>query len=88
MADETKETTNQTTGGAPTAAPTPPPAPPKRKFILDGVEYPDPGPDVTPEQFRDLMVTFFPELSNAEMTMEKTDEHTVYRWKKRVGTKG
>jgi len=26
-----------------------------RKFIVDGTEYPDPGPDVTPEQFKQMM---------------------------------
>ncbi len=29
-----------------------------RKFIVDGTEYPDPGPDVTPEQFKQMMVGF------------------------------
>jgi PRTRC genetic system protein C len=59
-----------------------------RKFIVDGTEYPDPGPGVTPEQFKDMMVVFTPELSNADMTTEKQGEDTIYRFKKRVGTKG
>ncbi len=59
-----------------------------RKFIVDGIEYPDPGPDVTPEQFKQMMSGFLPELSTAEMTEEKKDEDTIYRFKKRVGTKG
>ena len=29
-----------------------------RKFIVDGTEYPDPGPDVTPEQFKQMMTGF------------------------------
>ena len=59
-----------------------------RKFLVDGVEYPDPGPEVTPEQFKDMMVGFIPELSNADMSTEKVGEDTVYRFAKRVGTKG
>jgi PRTRC genetic system protein C len=59
-----------------------------RKFIVDGTEYPDPGLDVTPEQFKQMMVGFLPELANADMTTEKQGEDTIYRFKKRVGVKG
>jgi PRTRC genetic system protein C len=59
-----------------------------RKFIVDGTEYPDPGPDVTPEQFKQMMVGFLPELANADMTSEKQGEDIIYRCKKRVGVKG
>jgi PRTRC genetic system protein C len=59
-----------------------------RKFIVDGTEYPDPGPDMTLEQFKDMMVGFIPELANSDMTTEKVGEDTVYRFKKRVGVKG
>ena len=37
-----------------------------RKFIVDGTEYPDPGADVSPEQFKQMMVGFLPELANAD----------------------
>lgn len=59
-----------------------------RIFIVDGTEYPDPGPDVTPDQFKQMMVGFLPELSNAEMSEEKQGENTIYRFRKRVGIKG
>ncbi len=59
-----------------------------RIFIVDGTQYPDPGPDVTPEQFKQMMAGFLPELSNADMTQEKQGEDTIYRFKKRVGVKG
>ena len=59
-----------------------------RKFIVDNTEYPDPGPDVTPEQFKQMMAGFLPELATAELTEEKKDENTIYRFKKRVGVKG
>jgi PRTRC genetic system protein C len=60
----------------------------ERKFIVDGVDYPDPGPDISPEDFKRMMVGFIPELANAEMTQEKAGEDTVIRFTKRVGTKG
>jgi len=50
-----------------------------RKFIVDGTEYPDPGAEVTPEQFKDMMVGFIPELANSDMTTEKRED-TVYRF--------
>jgi PRTRC genetic system protein C len=59
-----------------------------RKFIVDGTEYPDPGAEVTPEQFKEMMVGFIPELSNSDMATEKAGEDTIYRFKKRTGTKG
>lgn len=59
-----------------------------RHFIVDGTEYPDPGAEVSPDQFKQMMVTFLPELATAEMTTEKQGDDTVYRFRKRVGTKG
>ena len=59
-----------------------------RHFIVDGTEYPDPGLDVTPDQFRQTMATFLPEMATAEMTTETKDEDTIFRFRKRVGTKG
>jgi hypothetical protein len=43
---------------------------------------------MTPEQFKQMMVGFLPELANADMTSEKQGEDTIYRFKKRVGVKG
>ncbi len=59
-----------------------------RKFIVDGTEYPDPGAEVTPDQFKQMMATFLPELATAEMKTETVGEDTIYRFKKVVGTKG
>lgn len=59
-----------------------------RIFIVDGTTYPDPGPDVSPEQFRQMMAAFLPEMATAEITEEKQGEDTVFRFKKRVGVKG
>ncbi len=59
-----------------------------RKFVVDGTEYPDPGPEVTPEQFKQMMAGFLPELATAEMTESKQGEDTIISYRKRVGTKG
>ena len=59
-----------------------------RKFVVDGTEYPDPGPEVTPDQFKQMMVGFLPELATAEMTEEKQGDDIIFRFKKRVGVKG
>lgn len=59
-----------------------------RIFIVDGTTYPDPGLEVTPEQFKQMMAGFLPELATAEMTESKQDEDTVYHFRKRVGVKG
>ena len=45
-----------------------------RIFIVDGITYPDPGPEMTPDQFKELMAGFLPELATAEMTEEKQGE--------------
>ena len=59
-----------------------------RIFIVDGITYPDPGAEVTPEQFTQMMAGFLPELATAEMTQETVGGDTIYRFKKRVGVKG
>ena len=59
-----------------------------RIFIVDGITYPDPGAEVTPDQFKQMMAAFLPELATAEMTQESQGEDTVYRFKKHVGVKG
>ena len=59
-----------------------------RIFIVDGTTYPDPGPEVTPDQFKQMMAGFLPELATAEMTQETQGEDMVYHFKKRVGVKG
>ena len=59
-----------------------------RKFVVDGTEYPDPGLEVTPDQFKQMMAGFLPELATAEMTEEKQGEDIIFRFKKRVGVKG
>lgn len=59
-----------------------------RIFIVDGTTYPDPGADVTPEQFKEMLAGFLPELATARMAESKQGDDTVYRFTKMVGVKG
>ncbi len=59
-----------------------------RKFIYDGRQFPDPDPNMTPDEVRQSMAQFFPELANAEVIEAKQGDDTVYDFKRRVGTKG
>ena len=46
------------------------------------------GAQGSPEQFKQMMAGFLPELATAEMTESKQGEDTVYHFRKRVGVKG
>ena len=59
-----------------------------RIFEYEGKSYPDPDPDMKPDDVRRGWVEFFPELNNASVEESKKGEDTVYTFKKRVGTKG
>jgi len=59
-----------------------------RIFVYDGREFPDPDPTLTPDEVRQKMTDFFPELANAEVREQKRDEDTLYELVRRVGTKG
>lgn len=59
-----------------------------RIFVYDGREFPDPDPNLSPEEVRQSMTNFFPELANAEINSSKRGEDDVYEFRKRVGTKG
>jgi len=59
-----------------------------RVFVYDGREFPDPDATLTPDEVRQKMTDFFPELANAEVREQKRDEETRYELVRRVGTKG
>ena len=59
-----------------------------RIFVYDGREFPDPDPTLTPEEVRQKMTDFFPELANAEVREQKREGDTLYELVRRVGTKG
>ena len=59
-----------------------------RIFVYDGREFPDPDPTRSPEEVKQIMSDFFPELANAEVREHQRDEDTIYELVRRVGTKG
>ena len=59
-----------------------------RVFVYDGREFPDPDPTATPDEIRQRMTDFFPELANADVCEQKRDDDTLYELVRKVGTKG
>lgn len=59
-----------------------------RKFVYDGKDWPDPDPTKTPEEVRQIMTDFYPELATAEVRETKQGEDTYYEFLKKTGTKG
>jgi PRTRC genetic system protein C len=59
-----------------------------RTFIYEGREFPDPDPNLSPDEVKKAMADFFPELVNGEVREHQKGEDTVYELVKRVGTKG
>jgi PRTRC genetic system protein C len=59
-----------------------------RIFVVDGREFPDPDPNLSPDDVRKMWTDFFPELVNAEIREHKRGEDTLVELVKRVGTKG
>ncbi len=59
-----------------------------RVFVYDNREFPDPDPTMSPDEVRQSMTNFFPELANAEVLQSKRGEDDLIEFKKRVGTKG
>ena len=59
-----------------------------RKFVYDGREFPDPDPSKTPDEVKNMMTDFFPELANAEVREQTKDEDTYIEFVRKTGTKG
>ena len=59
-----------------------------RVFVYDGREFPDPDPALTPDEVRQKMTDFFPELANAEVREQTRGEYTLYELVRKVGVKG
>ncbi|GAI84014.1 unnamed protein product [marine sediment metagenome] len=59
-----------------------------RVFVYDGREFPDPDPNMSVDEVRQSMTSFFPELANAETKQSKRGEDDIIEFQKRVGTKG
>lgn len=60
----------------------------QRLFIYDGREFPDPGAQFTPDEVREQLAQFFPDLINADVASEVQDGVQRVSFKKRIGTKG
>lgn len=59
-----------------------------RIFVYDGREFDDPNPNLSVDEVRQHMASYFPELSNAETKQSKREEDDIVEFKRRVGTKG
>lgn len=59
-----------------------------RIFVADQREHPDPDPNLSIEQVRDMMADFLPDLVGATWTETPRDDNTVIDLQRRVGTKG
>lgn len=61
----------------------------KRVFKYNGVTLPDPSPDMTPDEVRDLYSATYAELATASVDEPETKgNQLVYLFRKAVGTKG
>lgn len=58
-----------------------------RVFVYDDREFPDPDTSMSPDEVRQSMTNFFPELANAEIKESKRGDEDIFEFKKRVGTK-
>ncbi len=60
-----------------------------REFYYNGVRVPDPGPDLTVEQVRDLLTPNYPEIATANLTgPEDTGSALRYTFARAIGSKG
>ncbi|MBA7470294.1 hypothetical protein ES707_05577 [subsurface metagenome] len=59
-----------------------------RVFVYDGRDFPDPDPNMSVEEVRQSMTSFFPELANADTKQSKRGDDDIVEFQKRVGTKG
>ena len=61
----------------------------ERTFTYNGVRLPDPNPDFTVEQVRDMYVNAYPELATAAVEgPEATGDGLEYKFVRAVGAKG
>jgi len=60
-----------------------------REFHYNGVRIPDPGPELTVEQVRDLLTPQYPEIATASLSgPEATGTTLRYTFSRAIGTKG
>jgi len=60
-----------------------------REFSYNGIRIPDPAPQMSVEQVRDLLVPSYPELATAVLTgPEDTGTTLRYTFSRAIGSKG
>ena len=60
-----------------------------REFNYNGVRIPDPAPQISVEQVRDLLTPQFPEIATATLTgPEDTGTTLRYTFNRAIGSKG
>ena len=60
-----------------------------REFYYNGVRIPDPGPEMSVEQVRDLLTPTYPEIATASLTgPEDTGSVLRYSFNRAIGSKG
>jgi PRTRC genetic system protein C len=60
-----------------------------REFNYNGVRIPDPAPQMSVEQVRDLLTPTYPEIATATLTgPEDTGTTLRYTFNRAIGTKG
>ena len=61
----------------------------ERLFLFNGVKLPDPNPDFTVEQVRDMYVTTYPELATAALEGPTPVNGSMqYTFTRAIGAKG
>ena len=60
-----------------------------REFYFNGVRIPDPGPELSVDQVRDLLAPRFPEIATAEVQgPEDIGSALRYKFTRAIGEKG
>jgi PRTRC genetic system protein C len=60
-----------------------------REFHYNGVRIPDPGPELTVEEVRDLLTPNYPEIATASVSgPEDTGSALRYTFSRAIGSKG
>lgn len=60
-----------------------------REFVFDDVTLPDPNPDFTVDQVREMYIPQYPEMTNASVVgPEAHNGRMRYRFQRAVGAKG
>ena len=60
-----------------------------REFHYNGIRIPDPGPDLTIDQVRDLLTPSYPEIATASVSgPEAAGSVLRYTFSRAIGTKG